>query len=326
MKAVQLDGYGSAENLRIVDLPVPRPTEDQVLIRVEAAGLIFADVLMRRGDYINQPSALPFVPGREVAGVVERVGARVTGLRPGMRVTAHMHTGGYAEYAVASAADVIALPDRVSFLQGLVYHINLRIAYLCYYTFGQIQPCDTVLLHAAAGGIGTLVTQIAKRRGRNVVIALSSSDDKLAHCRATGADYLVNYRATDYVDAVLRITGGRGVDVSLNSVGGSTLTTDPHVIRPMGRLVVYNYAAGRGLIDPFDVVLRKSLTISVFTTYTVFGQEEFRRATDFLVSWLHTEDLISVSRTFPLDDVVGAHRWLEEQRAHGKIALAVGAR
>lgn len=338
MRAVQISEYGPAENLKIVDIPIPEPAEDEVLIKVKAASAIFPDSLMRRGVYFNLPPSLPFIPGREVAGIVEKigrrekdskpdmaekVGAKLTHIKAGMRVMARMHTGGYAEYATASLKNVICLPDRVSFLSGLVYHNNLKIAYLAYYIFGQVQPYDTILLHAPAGGIGTLITQIAKRRANNVVIALSSSDEKLEYCRANGADYGINYKTGDYVDEVLRITDGKGVSVSLNSVGGPTLKTDPQVIRPMGRWVIYGRAAGRGPIDIYETMFLKSLTLSTFSVYTVLEREEYRQATSYLENWLHTEELISVSRTFPLEEAVAAHRWIDEQRSVGKIALVM---
>lgn len=341
MRAVQINEYGPAENFKLVNVAIPEPKEDEVLIKVEAASVIFADSLMRRGIYLNPPRSFPFIPGREVAGIVEKggrkagnvkpdiaekVGAKGPNIRAGMRVVASMHTGGYAEYAIASLKNVICLPDRVSFLNALVYNNNLRIAYLAYYTYGQIRPYDTILLHAPAGGIGTLITQIAKRRAHNVVIALSSSDEKLEYCRANGADYGINYKKSDYVEEVLRITGGKGVHVSLNSVGGPTLKTDPRVIKPMGRWVIYGWAAGKGLVDIYDdAIFPKSLTISIFSVYTVreSGREEYRQATDFLENWLHTEELISVSKTFPLEDVIAAHHWIDEQRSVGKIALVM---
>lgn len=338
MRAVQLDAYGPAENFKIVDVPIPEPAGGEVLIKIEAASVLFADSLMRRGVYLNPPPSFPFIPGREVVGTVEKVGPKtvrsesslhektgntVTHIREGMRVMAIVHTGGYAEYVSASLKTVLPVPERVSSLQALVYNSNLRIAYLGYYTFGQIQPTDTILLHAPAGGIGTLVTQIAKRRANNVVIALSSSDEKLEYCRENGADYGVNYNRCDYVEEVLRITGGRGVDVSLNSVAGPTLKKDPHVIRPLGRLVIYGHAAGTDVIDPYEVILPKSLTVSVFSVYTVREREEYRKATDFLMNWLHTEELISVSKTFRLEEVTKAHRWMDEQRSVGKIALVM---
>ncbi len=322
MKAVQLNEYGGIENLKIVDVPVPKPAEDEVLIKVKASGVMFADILMRKGDYPALPSSLPFIPGREVAGIVDQVGANVTSIMPGMRVMGLMHTGGYAGYATTSMNQTICLPDSVSYLQGLVYFVNLRVAFMVYNVFGKVQPKDTILAHAAAGGIGTLLIQIAKRRGNNVVIALSSSDEKLEYCRSNGADHLINYKTTDYVEEVLRITDGEGVDVSLNSVGGPTLETDPYAIRPTGRWVIYGHAARKGLIDPYEHLL-KSLTINVSSIYTYFAREEFQQANDFLENWLQTEPLISVTKTFRIEDVQEAHRWLEDQHSFGKLALVM---
>ena len=323
MRAVQLNEYGPAENFKIVERPIPEPADDEVLIKVHAAGIIFADSQLRRGDYVNLPPSLPIIPGREAAGTIEKVGVKVKTFKPGMRVVAFLPSGGYAEYALASIKYTTRLPDRVSFLQGLVYHNNLRFAYLMYYVAGGIKPFDSILLHAAAGGIGTLVTQIAKRRANNVVIALSSSDEKLAYCLENGADYGINYRKTDYVAEALKITGGRGVDVALNSVAGPTLKTDPHAIKPMGRWIITGHAAGKGTIDPYEVMLIKSITVSIFSVYTVLERNEFRIATEFMENWLHTEALISVAKTFPLEDVTAAHHWIDSHRSVGKIALVV---
>lgn len=319
MRAVRLNDFGNASAFEVVDLPVPEPKASEILIKVGIAGIVFADTQMRRGDYVNLPNP-PFTPGREVAGTVVRVGPEVRHIRPGMRVTADMHTGGYAEYATAEADTAIILPDRVTFEQAIVYHVNLRIAYLYYYTFGGVQPGEAILLHAAAGGIGTLVTHIAKRRGDNTVIALSSSDEKLAYCRAAGADYGVNYRTTNYVDEVMRITGGRGVDVSMNSVAGKTLETDPMAIRPRGRWLINGYAGGRALLDP-NAIMPKSLTLSIFSIYTVRNDEDFRKATDFLGDWLRSETLDGCTRTFAFEDVIKAHDWIEGQHSCGKIGL-----
>ena len=322
MRAILLDKFGPASNLKPCDISVPEPNPNEILIRVHVAGVLFADTQMRRGDYVNLAD-LPFVPGREVAGLVEKVGSEVTRIRPGMRVSADMHTGGYAEYATADAASAVVLSELVSWEQAIAHHFNLRIAYLYFYTFGHVQPGETILLHAAAGGIGTLVTQIAKRRGtNNTVIALSSSDKKLAHCRTAGADYCINYRKTNYVEEVLRITDGKGVDVSMNSVGGKTLERDYLAIRPRGRWLLNGYAGGRALLDPYAFIL-KSLTLSIFSVYTVRNDVEFRDATRFLDEWLRTEVLESCSKVFELEDVPRAHEWIEGQHSCGKVGLLI---
>ena len=324
MRAVQLTAYGAAENLIVVAVPRPRPAAGEVLVRVGAAGVVFADTQMRRGDYVNLPLTLPFTPGREVAGVIEEVGPGVSDWRVGQRVMANMHTGGYAEYACASVTELVPLPDRAKFLQGIVYNINLRVAYLCYFYFGEVQPGETVMVHAAAGGIGSLIVQIAKRRGRNTVIALVSSEDKAAYCRSLGADYCVNTHSGDYVSEVLKITSGRGVDVVFNSVAGPTLRTDPAAIRVMGRWMINGYAGGRDSIDP-ALVMHRSLTLKIFSIYNIFGTPAYAAATAFLRDWLSEEPLESCTRTFPLESAADAHRWIEGRHSTGKIALVPGA-
>jgi NADPH:quinone reductase len=323
MRAVILEECGPAENLKLVEVPVPTLGDGEVLIKTEAASVGYPDVMMRKGEYVKQINNFPYIPGREVAGTIEKVGSGVMGVKPSMRVAARLLTGGYAEYATAPVKNLVFLPDRVSSLQGLVYLVNLPLAYLVYYFCGRVGPRATILLHAPAGGVGTLITQIAKRRAHNVVIALSSSQEKLDYCFANGADYGVNYKAGDYVEEVLRLTGGKGVDVSLNSVSGPTLEKDPLVIKPLGRWVIYGSSAGYREIDPRGTIVLKSLTIVHFSVYSVIDREEFRQAKEFLDHWLHTEDLISVSKTFPIEEAVTAHRWIEEQRNIGKIALVM---
>ena len=197
MKAIHLNKLGSIDNFEVADVPKPVLSENEVLIRAKAVGVMYADIMQRKGEYLVQPP-LPFIPGKEVSGVVEEVGSAVKNIKPGMRVMTLVLIGGYAEYVKTFEQDVIVLPDRASFQQGLVYLANLPVSYLAYYVFGNVRPGDAILLHAAAGGIGTMITQIAKRRGQNRLIALSSSDEKLEYCERNGADHCINYRATDY--------------------------------------------------------------------------------------------------------------------------------
>lgn len=319
MKAVQLSELGPAENLKIVDIPIPKPSENEILIKVKASGIVYPDVLMRKGIAPAKPP-LPFIVGREAAGIVAEVGANIKSIKPGMRVMGTMLTGGYAEYAKVSDSEAFILPDKVDYLQGLVYVVNLRVAYMVYYIFGNVQPRQTILVHAASGGIGSLITQIAKRRGNNTVIALAENDAKLEFCRANGADYLINTTTSDYVKEVLRITNGHGVDVSLNSIGGPTLDTDPDAIKPAGRWSIYGYAAGIRDLDIYKNLL-KSLTINVSSVYTYIFREEWRQAMDFLKDWLETEPLMSAIKTYRMEEVVQAHHWLEDQHSTGKLAI-----
>jgi NADPH:quinone reductase len=322
MKAAQITQYGPSSNFKVVDVPIPTIDSREVLVKVEAAGIIFADVLQRRGGYGPPKRPFPFTMGIEVAGTVEKLGAEVTGFEVGNRVVGTLQFGGYAEYAAVPARTLRVIPGRVSFEQALVYVINLPAAFIHYSTFGNVQPGETLLVHAASGGVGSLITQITKRRGKNnKVIALASSDEKLAFCKQNGADYCINYRKEDYVQAVKKITDNRGADLVCNSVGGETLATDPSVVKRLtGRWLISGAAAGRGTIDPY-AFLYESITVRSFSIHTLEGTEEHKKVHRFLDEWLRTEELIEPAHVFKLDDIAAAHDLIEQQRSFGKVIL-----
>jgi NADPH:quinone reductase len=322
MKAAQITKYGPSSNFRIDEVEIPKLDNQQVLVKVEAAGVIFADVVRRRGDYGPAERPFPFTMGIEVAGTVTQVGPGVTGIEVGNRVTATAPGGGYAEYAAVPTTTLRLLPARVSFTQAMVYQVNLPAAYAHFSTFGQVQPGETILVHAAAGGVGSLITQIAKRRGKdNKVIALASSDEKLEFCRANGADHVINYRKQNYVEAVKKITDNQGVDVVCNNVGGDTLKTDPQLVKRLtGRWLISGSSAGRGLINPY-AFLYESITVRAFSIVTLNGTEERAKASRFLDDWLRTEELIEPAHVFKLSDIAAAHDCLEQQRSWGKVVL-----
>jgi NADPH:quinone reductase len=325
MKAAQITKYGASENFRVVDVEIPNPGSTDVLVKVEAAGIIFADVHQRRGDYGPPRRPFPFTMGSEVAGTVVRCGAQVTGFEVGQRVLGRLAFGGYAEYAVVPASTLRRLPARASFQQALVYLINLPSAYSQFHTFGQVQPGETLLVHAGAGGVGTLLTQIAKRRGQdNTVIALASTDDKVEDCRNNGADHAINYRTQNYVEAVKRITDNRGVDVIFNSVGGDTLKTDPQLVKRLtGRWLISGAAGGVGTIDPFAFIYQ-SITVRSLSIHTLEGTPEYPKLFRFLDEWLSSEALIEPAHVFGLSEVAAAHDLLERQGSRGKVVLIPG--
>jgi NADPH2:quinone reductase len=322
MKAAQITKYGPSTNFKIVDVDVPTIKNREVLVKVEASGIIFADVLQRRGAYGPPRRPFPFAMGIEVAGTVEKIGAEVTGFEPGQRVVGTLEFGGYAEYAAVPARTLRPIPQRVSFQQALVYVVNLPVAFIHFNTFGHVAPGETLLVHAAAGGVGSLITQVAKRRGtNNTVIALASSDEKLAFCKKMGADHTINYRTQDYVEEVKKITDNRGADLVCNSVGGESLKTDPKVVKRLtGRWLISGGAAGRGVIDPYSF-LYESITVRAFSIHTLEGTEEHKQAFRFLDDWFRTEELIDPPHVFKLADVAAAHDLIEQQRSFGKVIL-----
>jgi len=320
MKAARIKEYGPDSKFEIAEIDKPTIKPREVLVKVEAAGIIFSDVLDIRGHHGPFGSRAPYVPGWEVAGTVEKIGSEVKGFELGQRVAGTFSHGGYAEYAAVSADALRGIPARCSFRQALVYLINLPVAYLHYTTFGQTQPSETILVHAGAGGVGSMLTQLGRHKG-NTVIALASTDEKLEYCKAMGADHTINYRTTDHVEAVKKITDNQGVDVVFNSVGGDTLRTDPKVIKRLtGRWVILGRSAGVGTIDPYSFIYN-SITVRSCSVLTLRGTEDEKASRRFLDEWLRTETLIEPAHVYKLADINAAFDLLEHQRSHGKIVL-----
>ncbi|WP_322013655.1 quinone oxidoreductase family protein [Paraburkholderia sp. J12] len=329
MKAVQLVALGGTENLHVVDLPVPVPAARQVLIEVEAAGVIFADTLLRRGTYVHHP-ALPYVPGREVVGRIVAAGEEVRGYAVGQRVLAIMMGGGYAQYVAADVESGVTaeglrlgrvlfpVGDEVDAAQAVSHGSNLRIAYLILHGRANAKAGQRVLLHAASGGVGAHLTRLAREHGLHV-IALAGSPEKAGYCRQNGAHDVVLYKTCDYVEAVRELTGGKGVHLSINSVGADTLGRDATILLPEGELLITGKAAGPGSIEPARY--SKSLTYKHFASYVHFGRPEDDAACDYVARQLlapsHEDRIVRV----PLDDVRHAHDMLEAGANFGKIVL-----
>jgi len=329
MKAVQLTGIGGVSNLNVFDLPIPEPGARQVLIQVEAAGVIFADTLLRRGLYVYRPT-LPYVPGREVAGRIVAIGADVTQYAVGDRVLAIMMGGGYAEYVAADIENVktpgglglgrviFPIGEDVPADQAISHGVNLRIAHLILHGRASVRTGQRVLIHAASGGVGAHLTRLARAHGLEV-IALAGSEEKADYCRANGAHHVVLYKTCDYAEAVLSLTDGRGVHASLNSVGAQTFAKDAGVLMPEGELLITGKAAGEGVIAP--ATYSKSLTYKHFASYIHFGREEDVRACDHVARELQSPTHADRTVHFPLTDVRRAHEALESGSNFGKTIL-----
>ncbi|HLC20663.1 MAG TPA: NADPH:quinone oxidoreductase family protein [Candidatus Methylomirabilis sp.] len=218
MKAIRVHEPGGPEALQYEEAPDPRPEPGEVLIRVEAAGINFADTLARKGLYPTSTPP-PFIPGFEVAGTVIEVGAGVKEITRGERVTGFAPKGGYAELAVMPAASAIPVPEPMTFEEAAAFPIVFLTAYHALKSFGRLRQGESVLIHAAGGGVGTAAVQLAKVWGARV-FATAGSDEKLSGVKGLGADEVLNYRTADFAEAVRRWTGGRGVDIILESVGG----------------------------------------------------------------------------------------------------------
>jgi NADPH2:quinone reductase len=320
MKAIQVHQTGGAEVMWYEEIPVPEPGAGQARVKIEAAGLNFIDIYHRIGQY---PLPLPFTPGMEGAGVVDAVGADVTEVQPGDRVAYTMERGAYAEYALLPAWKLVRLPDAVSapaaaavMLQGLTAH------YLSASTY-PLKPGDTALVHAAAGGVGLLLVQMAKRRGARV-IGTVSTEEKAELARQAGADAVILYTRQDFEEETRRFTDGKGVEVVYDSVGLTTFDKSLKCLKPRGYLVLYG--ASSGPVQPFELQ-RLNAGGSLFITrpslgHYILDRAELQRRCDEVFGWIAAGELnVRIDRTFALADAPVAHRYMEARQTKGKVLL-----
>jgi len=320
MKAIRVHETGGPEVLRLEDAPVPRPKEGEALVTVEAAGLNFIEVYFRRGWY---KAALPFTPGSECAGTVREVGPLVTAVKPGDRVATVTAAGSYAEFVVVPAARLVPLPEGLeakeaaaALLQGMTAHYLTTSVYPL--TLG-----DTCLVHAAAGGVGLLLCQIAKKLGARVIGTVSTWD-KAALAKKAGADEVVIYTEKDFVAEVKNATGGRGVNVVYDSVGATTFEKGLDVLVPRGMMSLYGQSSGPAA--PFDPQVL-SAKGSLFLTRPTLGhyvatREELLHRAGEILGWVKDGSLkLRIGAEFPLEKAADAHRALEGRKTTGKVLL-----
>ena len=320
MKAVRIHGHGGPDVLRYEEVPLPEPGRGEARIRVEAAGVNFTDIYNRIGLY---KGTLPYTLGSEAAGVVDAVGPEVTEVKPGERVAYAMHLGAYAEYVAVPAWRLVPLPPAIDgrtaaavILQGMTVHYLTQSTY-------PLKPGETVLVHAAAGGVGRLLVQVAKRLGARV-IGTVSSEEKARLAREAGADEVILYTQEDFEEAVKRATGGRGVDVVYDSVGKTTAEKSLNCLRPRGYLVLFGNASGAAPpIDPLTLMAKGSLYLTRPTlTHYAGNRAELLQRARAVFDWVASEQVkVRIAKTFPLADAAEAHRALEGRGVAGKILL-----
>ena len=320
MKAIRVHAAGGPEALRIEEIPDPIPGPGEALVRLEAIGVNFIEVYQRAGLY---PQPHPFTPGSEGAGTVAAIGAGVTAVKVGDRVASQELRGSYAELALAAADRLIPLPDAIdtrsgaaAMLQGMTAH------YLATSTF-PLSRGDWCLVHAAAGGVGLLLCQIASRRGAHVIGTVSTAE-KEALARAAGAKEVIRYTEQDFVAEVRRLTGGRGVQVVYDSVGRTTFDGSLDSLARRGMLVLFGQSSGP--VPAFDpqILNRKGslfLTRPSLGAYVATRDELIARASEVL-GWIGDRSLkLRVDRSFPLAQAADAHRALEARETSGKVLL-----
>ena len=320
MKAIQVSQVGGPEVLTLVDLPVPNPKPNEALVQVEAAGVNFIDVYFCEGRY---PAPLPFVNGQEAAGLVVAVGSDVTTLRLGDRVAYTGSLGSYAEYAAVAVDRLVKIPDELDFNQAAAAMLQGMTAHYLSHSTYPIKSGDAVLIHAAAGGVGLLLVQMAKQLGARV-IGTAGSPAKAQLARDAGADDVIIYTEQDFETETQRLTEGKGVQVVYDGVGKDTFTKDLNVLSPRGYLVLFGGASGA--VPPFDL-LELTKHGSLFVTrpslqhYVATREELEQRANDILGMIVRGDLKLRIHKVYPLEDVRQAHHDLGGRKTTGKLLL-----
>lgn len=324
MKAIQFQSKGepTTDTLKLVDIDTPTPKPHEVLIKVEAAGINYADIMMGRGLYLGGPEH-PFIPGFEAAGTIEKLGDSVQGYQEGQRVAATTNGQAYAQYATANATGLIPLPDHVSFEEGAAFPVVFLTAYHCLNTCGKLAAGESVLIHAAAGGVGTAAVQLAKAM-EATIYATASNADKLQLVKDLGADVCINYKEQDFLEEIRTRTDGKGVDVILESVGGEVLEKSQKALATWGRLVVYGAASAQlGQIDPMDLLFRNKSVIGFHLGHMMSTRPELGPPSMMELFQLWQTDKIKpvIGKSFPLEQAADALTSITERHSVGKVLL-----
>jgi NADPH2:quinone reductase len=320
MKAIQVAQVGGPEVLTVTELPAPEPKPNEAVVAIKAAGVNFIDVYFREGRY---PTPLPFINGQEGAGVVSAIGSEVTSVKVGDRVAYTGALGSYAEAAAVPAARLVKIPDQLDFnhaaaamLQGMTAHYLSHSSY-------PLKPGDTALIHAAAGGVGQLLVQMAKKLGARV-IGTAGSKEKAQLAHEAGADECIVYTEADFESETRRLTEGRGVDVVYDGVGAATFEKGLNVLRPRGYMILFGGSSGA--VPPFDLI-KLSQKGSLFVTrptlahYTLTRQELEQRSGAVLNMITNGELKLRIHKMYPLAEAAQAHRDLEGRMTTGKLLL-----
>ena len=315
MKAIRIHEFGGAENLRLDEIEKPTVTADEVLIKTAAAGINYADTMLRQNKYLFSPS-LPFTLGFEVAGTIEAVGESVQNLKVGQRVLATMRGGGYAEYAAADWRTIVPIPDELDFGKATALLVQGLTALGL---LADLKQGQTILIHAAAGGVGSLLVQLAKHKGAKV-LGTASTTEKLEKVASLGADVGINYTESDWTDEVLAATDGKGADLIIEMVGGEIGRQNLKCLATGGTMTVYGAASGEDFQISALSLLGRMQTVKGYNL-NLETRENMAAFTKELMSRITENRLEVIVNEFPLEQAQAAHDALENRKTMGKLVL-----
>ncbi|NIA16182.1 MAG: zinc-binding dehydrogenase [Nitrospiraceae bacterium] len=322
MRSVFVTQFGRADVIEVRDVPVPEPGAGQVLVRVHVAGLNYADIMQRKGLYPGGPQP-PFPAGFEIAGTVEAVGPGDSVWKPGDEVMGFC-LGGYSEYAATDANKLMPKPPALDFRRAAAIPCQYLTAYHTLFTLGGLSAGQTVLIQAAAGGLGTLLVQCAKNAGA-AVIGTCSTAEKCELLASIGCDHPINYTGADFEDEVKRITGGAGCELVVESVGGKVFDKSIQCIKTRGRLITLGFASGKPRSVQAQLLLVKNITVSGFHLFGyVSDAEAAAHAMRDLQAWLDAGTLdVIVKHVYPLEAAAQAQRDIADRKTMGKVVLEI---
>lgn len=311
MKAIVATRIGGPEVLELQEVPDPQTNQDEILVRVEAAGVNFADAMQTRGAYPGGPHP-PFVPGLEFAGVIEGTDERVMGFSAG---------GAYAERIAVPRGSAMPYPAAWSAAEAAAFLVNYLTAYFAYW-MANVTPGERVLIHAAAGGVGTAAVQLADAFGVETY-GTASSNEKLENLKKLGLDHPINYKERDYEQAVRELTNGEGVDVVFEMLGGEHTAKNTRLLRDLGRVIVYGMATGQPPQFDFMAMFQRNASVHALWLMPLARDvDKMQQAFDDLLAWAEAGRFRPiVGHTLPLAQAAEAHRMLLERRNYGKVVL-----
>ena len=326
MKSIVVSQTGPPEVLELQEVNKPEPAADQVLIHVEAISVNFADIKARQGQYHGVAADTAFTPGLDCAGVIVEIGGLVKRFKVGQRVMAFPSGGSYAEFAVAPESLAYLIPDELSSETAAASLTVGVTAYNVIQKMARLERGETILIHAAAGGIGSTAIQLAKLFGASRIIGTVGSDEKATKAKSFGADEVINYRSDDFVEKVNGLTGGKGVDVILDTVAGDNFEKSLKCLAPFGRIVTFGHANDRSVpgIAKTDELHSSCRSVIGYSTgtYRKNRPEFLREGVEIITEYLIQKELeIVISKRFALKDAAQAHAHIESRRSIGKVVL-----